>query len=69
MARQEPAGVPPLKWSTNWDRVVPFQEDQRMVGKRYKPEEIVSKLRQIEVIRSIDRSIWLAGTCNSSENS
>ncbi len=22
-------GVPPLKWSTDWDRIIPFQEDQR----------------------------------------
>ena len=28
-----------------------FQEDQRMAGKREKPEDIVSKLRQIEVLQ------------------
>jgi putative transposase len=28
-----------------------FQEDQGMVGKRDKPEEIVSKLRQVEVLQ------------------
>jgi hypothetical protein len=28
-----------------------FQEDQRMAGKRDKPEEIVAKLRQVEVLQ------------------
>jgi len=28
-----------------------FQEDQSMAGKREKPEEIVSKLRQVEVLQ------------------
>jgi len=28
-----------------------FQEDQKMAGKRDKPEEIVSKLRQVEVLQ------------------
>jgi transposase-like protein len=28
-----------------------FQEDQRMAGKRDKPEEIVTKLRQVEVLQ------------------
>ncbi|WP_297778221.1 hypothetical protein, partial [uncultured Roseovarius sp.] len=45
----KPNGVPPLKWSTNWDSIIPFQEDQEMAGKRDKPEEIVLKLRQVEV--------------------
>ena len=24
--------MPPLKWSTDWDRIIPFQEDQRWQG-------------------------------------
>ena len=28
-----------------------FQEDQRMAGRRDKPEEIVTKLRQVEVLQ------------------
>ena len=28
-----------------------FQEDQRMAGKRDKPEEIVIKLRQVELLQ------------------
>jgi hypothetical protein len=28
-----------------------FQEDQRMAGRRDKPEEIVAKLRQVEVLQ------------------
>ncbi|WP_092891658.1 BLUF domain-containing protein [Roseicitreum antarcticum] len=27
--RHSAIGVPPLKWSTNWDSIIPFQEDQR----------------------------------------
>jgi hypothetical protein len=25
-------GVPPLKWSTHWDRIIPFEEDRRWLG-------------------------------------
>jgi transposase-like protein len=28
-----------------------FQEDQRMAGKRDKPEDIITKLRQVEVLQ------------------
>ena len=51
------AGVPPLKWSTNWDSIIPFQEDHVMAGKRDKPEEIVLKLRQVEVLQGQGSSI------------
>ena len=44
-------GMPPLKWSTHWDSFIPQLEDQRMAGKREKPEDIVTKLRQIEVLQ------------------
>jgi transposase-like protein len=30
----------------------PSKEDQRMARKRYRPEEIVAKLRQVEVLQS-----------------
>jgi|GEM_PF-4726060 len=26
-------GVPPLQWSTNWDSIILFQEDQRWLEK------------------------------------
>ncbi len=29
-------GAHPLKWSTNWDNIIPFQEDDEMSGKREK---------------------------------
>ena len=48
-------GVLPLKWSTNRDMMIPFFEDTRMAGKREKPEHIVLKLRQVEVLQ------WFAG--------
>jgi peptide/nickel transport system substrate-binding protein len=25
-------GVPPLKWSPHWDRIIPFEEDRRWLG-------------------------------------
>ncbi len=50
-------GVPPLKWSTNWDSIIPFQEDQRWLERREKPEEIVLKLRQVEVLQGQGSSI------------
>ena len=45
------SGMPPLKWSTHWDSFIPQLEDQRMAGRREKPEDIVTKLRQIEVLQ------------------
>jgi len=42
-------GVPPLKWSTNWDSLSRSGEP-KMAGKRDNPEEIVMKLRQVEVL-------------------
>ena len=41
----------PLKVVTNWDRFVPQIGGSAMAGKREKPEEIVSKLRQVEVLQ------------------
>jgi hypothetical protein len=32
------AGVPPLKWSTNWDSMIPFQEDQRWLESETNPK-------------------------------
>jgi len=31
-------GVPPLNWSTNWDRIIPFQEDQRWLERETNPK-------------------------------
>ena len=44
-------GIAPCKWSTNWDSFVPQIGGSAMAGKREKPEEIVSKLRQVEVLQ------------------
>lgn len=33
-----PGGVPPLKWSTNWDSIIPFQEDQRWLERETNPK-------------------------------
>src|SRR6056297_1395939 len=44
-------GVAPCKWSTNWDRFVPQIGGSAMAGKREKPEDIVSELRQVEVLQ------------------
>ena len=45
-------GLPPEKWSSlkygYWAR----EEENSMSKKRYKPEEIVSKLRQVDVLTS-----------------
>ena len=41
----------PLKWSTNWDSFVPRIGGSAMAEKREKPEEIVLKLRQVEVLQ------------------
>ena len=50
--------MPPLKWSTNWDVMIPFfLEDTRMAGKREKPEDIVLKLRQVEVLQGQGQSV------------
>jgi len=43
--------IAPCKWSTNWDTFVPRIGGSAMAGKREKPEEIVSKLRQVEVLQ------------------
>jgi transposase-like protein len=32
------SGVPPLKWSTNWDSMIPFQEDQRWLESETNPK-------------------------------
>ena len=45
------AGIAPCKCSTNWDSFVPQIGRSAMAGKREKPEEIVSKLRQVEVLQ------------------
>ena len=44
-------GIAPCKWSTNWDNFVPQIGGSAMAGKREKPEEIVSKLREVEVLQ------------------
>ena len=44
-------GIAPCKWSSNWDSFVPLTGESAMAGKREKPEEIVSKLRQDEVLQ------------------
>ena len=44
-------GIAPCKWSTNWDNFVPRIVGSAMAGKREKPEEIVSKLREVEVLQ------------------
>ena len=31
-------GVPSLKWSTNWDSMIPFQEDQRWLERETNPK-------------------------------
>jgi hypothetical protein len=31
-------GVPPLKWSTHWDRFIPFQEEQRWQASETSPK-------------------------------
>jgi len=31
-------GVPPLKWSTNWDSMIPFQEDQIWLERETNPK-------------------------------
>lgn len=49
--------MPTLKWSSSWDSVIPFQEDQRWLEKRANPEEIALKLRQVEVLQSQGKSI------------
>lgn len=49
--------MPPLKWSTNWDMMIPLLEDQKMAGKREKPEDIVLKLRQVEVLQGQGKSV------------
>ncbi|MBA3911796.1 MAG: hypothetical protein C0524_18450 [Rhodobacter sp.] len=36
-------------WSANRDMPIPFLGDPVMAGKREKPEDIVLKLRQVEV--------------------
>ena len=36
--RTIPTGVPPLNWSTNWDRIIPFQEDQRWLERETNPK-------------------------------
>jgi len=33
-------GVPPLNWSTNWDRIIPFQEDQRWLERETNPKRL-----------------------------
>ncbi|SFU85828.1 Transposase, partial [Aliiroseovarius crassostreae] len=43
--------VAPWKWSSNWDSFVPQVGGSAIAGKREKPEEIVSKLRQVEVLQ------------------
>ena len=48
---QNYVGIAPCKWSTNWDSFVPQIGGSAMAGKREKPEEIVSKLRQVEVLQ------------------
>jgi NAD(P)-dependent dehydrogenase (short-subunit alcohol dehydrogenase family) len=50
-------GAAPLKWSTHRDSIIPSEEDQKMAGKRDKPEEIVAKLRQVEVLQGQGQSI------------
>ena len=44
-------GIAPCMWSTNWDSFAPQIGGSAMAGKREKPEEIVSKLRQVEVLQ------------------
>jgi hypothetical protein len=51
------AGAAPLKWSTPRDSIIPSEGDQKMAGKRDKPEEIVAKLRQVEVLQGQGQSI------------
>ena len=41
-------GIAPSKRSTNWDSFVSQIGGSAMAGKREKPEEIVSTLRQVE---------------------
>ena len=48
---QNYVGIATCKWSTNWDSFVPQIGGSAMAGKREKPEEIVSKLRQVEVLQ------------------
>ena len=55
--RQHMEQPPPLKWSTHRDSIIQSEEDQKMAGKRDKPEEIVAKLRQVEVLQGQGQSI------------
>jgi putative transposase len=49
-------GLPPLKWSSLMYGFWP-EEDCRMSSKRHKPEEIVAKLRQVDVLVSQGKSV------------
>ncbi len=51
------AGVAPLKWSTIRGNLARKLEDQEMAGKREKPEDIVMKLRQVEVLQGQGMSV------------
>ena len=56
--RHGKTGLPPEKWSTHWVRVAPFfEEDHEMAGKREKAEDIVLKLRQVEVLQGQGKSV------------
>ena len=46
-----------MKWSSNWDMMIPLLEVQRMAGKREKAEDIVLKLRQVKVLQGQGKSV------------
>ena len=53
----KPRDRPPEKWSTVSYGFWLDQEDQGMPRKQYKPEEIVAKLRQVDVLSSQGQSV------------
>jgi len=53
---QAERGLPPEKWSSLKSVFEPM-EDTRMGQKKHRPEEIVAKLRQVDVLLSQGRPV------------
>jgi transposase-like protein len=56
LAKPRRVGLPPEKWSSLKSAFEPL-EDGAMAQKKHKPEEIVAKLRQVDVLVSQGRSV------------
>ena len=50
-------GLPPEKWSSLKYGYLAREEENSMSKKRHKPEEIVSKLRQVDVLTSQGKTV------------